>query len=95
MVAALNIAGQSYGRLTAIARSGTDPHGKALWQFKVASGIVGQPTTYKGPDGKQYVAVTTGLGGGSPQAKPGTMLREVRRPAHGYMLYVFALPDAN
>lgn len=38
MVAALNIAGQSYGRLTAIARSGTDPHGKALWQFSCSCG---------------------------------------------------------
>src|SRR5439155_20806007 len=28
-----------------------------------ASGIVGQPITYKGPDGKQYVAVLAGVGG--------------------------------
>jgi PQQ-dependent dehydrogenase (methanol/ethanol family) len=37
--------------------------GKLLWQFKVGSGIVGQPTTYRGPDGKQYVAVLSGIGG--------------------------------
>ena len=46
-------------------------------------------------DGKQYVAVTTGLGGGSPQAKPGTMLSEVHRPPNGYALYVFGLPDGK
>ena len=28
-----------------------------------ASGIIGQPTTYRGPDGRQYVAVLSGVGG--------------------------------
>ncbi|HMI84193.1 MAG TPA: methanol/ethanol family PQQ-dependent dehydrogenase [Polyangiaceae bacterium] len=37
--------------------------GKQLWQFKVPSGIVGQPMTYRGPDGKQYVAIFSGVGG--------------------------------
>src|SRR5207237_7273868 len=37
--------------------------GDVVWQFKVGSGIVGQPVTYKGPDGKQYVAVLSGVGG--------------------------------
>jgi lanthanide-dependent methanol dehydrogenase len=41
-----------------------DAHdGKVLWQFKVASGIVGNPMTYLGPDGKQYVAIYSGVGG--------------------------------
>ena len=69
-------------------------NGKTLWKTRLATTVQGYPVTFS-VDGKQYVAVTTGLGGGSPQAKPGTMLREVKRPAHGYMLYVFALPDAN
>ena len=38
-------------------------NGNLLWQFKVGSGIIGQPVTYKGPDGKQYVAVLSGVGG--------------------------------
>jgi alcohol dehydrogenase (cytochrome c) len=46
-------------------------------------------------DGHQYVAVTTGLGGGSPEAKPSTMLTEVHRPPNGYALFVFGLPDEN
>lgn len=37
--------------------------GHALWKFKVGSGIVGNPITYTGPDGKQYVAVYSGIGG--------------------------------
>ena len=37
--------------------------GTLLWQFKTGSGIIGQPITYKGPDGKQYVAVLSGVGG--------------------------------
>ena len=37
--------------------------GAVLWQFKVGSGVVGNPVTYLGPDGKQYVAVYAGIGG--------------------------------
>ena len=37
--------------------------GKPLWQYRTGSGIIGQPTTYRGPDGKQYVAVASGVGG--------------------------------
>jgi PQQ-dependent dehydrogenase (methanol/ethanol family) len=38
-------------------------NGRALWKFKVGSGIVGNPISYTGPDGKQYVAVYSGIGG--------------------------------
>ena len=37
--------------------------GKELWKQKVASGIIAPPITYRGPDGKQYVAVMAGVGG--------------------------------
>ncbi len=37
--------------------------GQLLWQFKTGSGIVGQPVTYRGPDGNQYVAILSGVGG--------------------------------
>ncbi|HEX6212644.1 MAG TPA: methanol/ethanol family PQQ-dependent dehydrogenase [Methylomirabilota bacterium] len=40
------------------ARTGAD-----LWQFKVASGVISNPMTYLGPDGKQYIAVYAGIGG--------------------------------
>ncbi len=34
-----------------------------LSKFKVGSGVVGNPITFRGPDGKQYVAVYAGIGG--------------------------------
>jgi PQQ-dependent dehydrogenase (methanol/ethanol family) len=37
--------------------------GTLLWKFKCPSGIIGNPMTYLGPDGKQYVAVLSGIGG--------------------------------
>jgi PQQ-dependent dehydrogenase (methanol/ethanol family) len=37
--------------------------GQVLWQFKAGSGIIGQPVSYRGPDGHQYIAVFSGIGG--------------------------------
>ncbi len=37
--------------------------GAELWRFKTPSGIIGNPMTYTGPDGKQYVAILSGIGG--------------------------------
>jgi glucose dehydrogenase len=34
-----------------------------LWKFKTGSGIVGNPIAYQGPDGKEYIAVYSGIGG--------------------------------
>jgi PQQ-dependent dehydrogenase (methanol/ethanol family) len=80
--------------------------GKVLWQFKVGSGIVGAPMTYTGPDGKQYVAVYSGIGGdmglliaGDVAAnlpfdvrERGTTLPELARyTSWGGMLFVFSL----
>ena len=39
--------------------------GEILWKFKTPSGIIGNPMTYTGPDGKQYIAVLSGVGGWS------------------------------
>ena len=39
--------------------------GAMLWQFKTGSGIIGQPISYRGPDGHQYIAVLSGVGGWS------------------------------
>jgi alcohol dehydrogenase (cytochrome c) len=44
-------------------------------------------------DGKQYIAVTTGLGGGSPRQVPSTIAPEIRVPTTGQAMYVFALPE--
>ena len=37
--------------------------GELKWQFKTGSGIIGQPVAYRGPDGHEYVAVLSGVGG--------------------------------
>jgi alcohol dehydrogenase (cytochrome c) len=66
--------------------------GKTLWTSRLGTTVKGFPVTFS-VDGKQYIAVTTGLGGGSPEAKPSTMLTEVNRPLYGSAVYVFALPD--
>jgi alcohol dehydrogenase (cytochrome c) len=66
--------------------------GRILWQTRLATSVQGFPISFA-IDGKQYVAVTTGLGGGSPRLVPSTLAPEVRVPTTGQALYVFALPD--
>jgi alcohol dehydrogenase (cytochrome c) len=66
--------------------------GKVLWQIRLGNTVQGYPVSFS-LDGKQYIAVCSGLGGGSPQQKPSTLLDEVHRPATGHVLYVFGLPD--
>jgi PQQ-dependent dehydrogenase (methanol/ethanol family) len=81
--------------------------GRLVWQFKVGSGVIGQPVSYKGPDGKQYVAVLAGVGGWSGAVVSGglngvdgtaalgfvnAMSDLGKHTTKGGMLYVFALP---
>jgi alcohol dehydrogenase (cytochrome c) len=66
--------------------------GKTLWKTRLGTTVQGFPISFS-VDGNQYIAVTTALGGGSPEMKPGTMLTEVHRPPNGYNLFVFGLPD--
>jgi PQQ-dependent dehydrogenase (methanol/ethanol family) len=81
--------------------------GEPLWQFKTGSGIIGQPIAYRGPNGKQYVAVLAGVGGwagaivsGGLDARDGTAAKGFVNamkdlPSYtgkGGTLYVFALP---
>ena len=53
--------------------------GNLLWQYKVGSGIIGQPITYKAPDGKQYVAVLSGVGGWAGAIVAGISTPAIRR----------------
>jgi lanthanide-dependent methanol dehydrogenase len=81
--------------------------GELLWKFKTSSGIIGQPTTYRGPDGKQYVAILSGVGGwagavvsGDLDVRDGTaalgfvnVMRDLpNATTKGGTLYVFKLP---
>jgi lanthanide-dependent methanol dehydrogenase len=52
-----------YGTLDGFFKAANASTGEVLWQFKVGSGVVGNPVTYRGPDGKQYVAIYAGIGG--------------------------------
>jgi alcohol dehydrogenase (cytochrome c) len=66
--------------------------GKVLWQSRLATSVQGFPISFE-VDGKQYIAVTTGLGGGSPRLVPSLIAPELKPPTRGQALYVFALPD--
>jgi outer membrane protein assembly factor BamB len=52
-----------YGTLDGWFKAVDARDGKLLWKFKVGAGVVGNPISYRGPDGKQYVAVYSGPGG--------------------------------
>lgn len=67
--------------------------GDTLWQTKLGTTVMGYPVTFSA-GGRQYIAVSTGgAGGGSPRVVPRTIIPEVRMPATGNALYVFALPE--
>jgi len=66
--------------------------GKTLWTVRLPTVVQGNPVSFL-VDGKQYIAITTGLGGGSPVAKPTTLLRDVHHPGNGNAIFVFALPE--
>jgi PQQ-dependent dehydrogenase (methanol/ethanol family) len=52
-----------YGTMDGFFRAVDARTGTMLYQFHTGSGIVGNPMTYLGPDGKQYVAIYAGVGG--------------------------------
>ena len=66
--------------------------GEILWQTRLGTSVQGYPISYTA-NGKQYIAVTTGLGGGSPRNVPRLVSPDIKHPANGNALYVFELPD--
>src|SRR6266566_98231 len=68
--------------------------GEVLWQVRLGTSVQGFPVSFS-VGGKQYIAVTTGLGGGSPRNVPRMIEPDVHHPQTGNALYVFALPDKN
>src|SRR5579862_213677 len=65
--------------------------GQVLWETRLGTSVQGFPVTYS-VDGKQYIAVMTGLGGGSPRNVPAAIAPDIKIPLSGQGLYVFALP---
>lgn len=53
-----------YGDPDGMFNAVNDETGEHLWSFQVGSGVHGNPTTYTASDGKQYVAIVYGAGGG-------------------------------
>ncbi len=95
-----------YGTMDGWFKAADARTGKPLWQSKLASGIVGNPMTYIGPDGKQYVAIYAGVGGwmgavafpdmsaDDDYAALGVVgaMKEIKKyTSPGGMLYVFGL----
>ncbi len=82
--------------------------GEVLWKFLAPSGFIGQPVTYQGADGRQYVAILSGVGGWSGAVAIAELDPRVRNGALGFVgatqdlpayttggstLLVFALPE--
>ena len=63
-----------------------------MWQTRLPTSVQGHVVSYA-VDGKQYIAVESGLGGGSPVGKPTTLMPNVHFPGNGAAIFVFALPD--
>ncbi len=64
--------------------------GDVLWETRLGTSVQGFPVTY-GVDGTQYIAVSTGLGGGSPRRVPALLSPDIVHPDTGNALYVFSL----
>ena len=67
-------------------------NGNVLWETRLGTSAQGFPVTYS-VDGRQYIAVMSGLGGGSPRNVPAAILPDIKIPQSGQQLYVFALPN--
>ncbi|MEO1969881.1 MAG: PQQ-dependent dehydrogenase, methanol/ethanol family [Sphingomonadaceae bacterium] len=96
-----------YGTMDGWFRAVDARNGKIVWQQKLDSGIISQPISYRGPDGHQYVAVLSGVGGWSGAVVSGPVDPRDGSAALGFVnamsdlpkyttaggtLYVFALP---
>jgi PQQ-dependent dehydrogenase (methanol/ethanol family) len=81
--------------------------GKLLWKYRLGSGVIGQPVSWRGPDGRQYIAVTAGVGGWAGAIVSGdldprdttaakgfgtAMMDLPRYTTKGGTVYAFALP---
>ena len=66
--------------------------GTELWRTRLPTAVQGFPVCFS-VSGRQYIAVTTGNGGGSPRQVPAAIVTDVHPPANGNGLYVFALPE--
>ena len=66
--------------------------GDVLWETRLGTSVQGFPVSYA-VGGTQYVAVSAGLGGGSPRRVPMLLSPDIVHPDTGNALYVFALRE--
>ena len=66
--------------------------GAVLWERRLGTSVQGFPVSYTA-GGVQYVAVSTGLGGGSPRTVSDLLTPEIWYPGTGNALYVFKLRE--
>jgi lanthanide-dependent methanol dehydrogenase len=80
-----------YGTLEGWLKAVDQRTGRELWRFKTPSGIVGNPIAFEGPDGHEYIAVLSGIGGWWSLGANGALpdLASVTNP--GGVLLVFGL----
>jgi alcohol dehydrogenase (cytochrome c) len=69
--------------------------GQELWKFKTGSGIIGQPISYRGPDGTQYIAILSGVGGWSGAIVAGGIDPRDSSAALGFTNVMADLPGAT
>jgi len=69
--------------------------GKLLWQYKMESGVIGQPVTFRGGDGRQYVAVLAGVGGWAGAIVAGALDPRDATAALGFVAAMRDLPAAT
>lgn len=67
--------------------------GQLLWQFRTGSGIIGQPISFRGPDGKQYIAIVDGVGGWAGAIVAGGLDARDQTSALGFVGATADLPD--
>lgn len=66
--------------------------GNTLWQTRLGTSVQGFPVSFA-VEGKQYIAVTSAVGGTSPRMVPRQVTPELSPPSNGNALYVFTLPE--
>jgi len=69
--------------------------GQELWKFHADSGFIGQPTTFMGNDGTQYVAILSGVGGWPGVVANAKLDPRVRNGALGFTGAVSDLPTVT
>ena len=69
--------------------------GELLWKFRTGSGIIGQPISFRGPDGKQYIAIADGVGGWAGAIVAGGLDPRDETAALGFVGAMKDLPAAT